>query len=141
MRWIPRVLYGPDYTRTLELSLPQRLWTPLSVAVGGSDVSAAGIPESFVIRRDQVLEVRLLFREGEWPAVHDWIAWMQDNAGFCRFFPDRDAAYFRACYLDSPRVGDEVRPDRGEYPGTYEIGLRLRTTGTRDQPFDLRAYE
>lgn len=140
MKWIPKVVYR-EGAATLLLTLPQRLWTPVSTAVGGTDVSAAGVPESFVIRRDQSLDARLLFREGEWPAVHAWLAWMQDTAGTCRFFPDRDASTYRTCYLESPKVGEEIRPERGEHPGTYEIGLRLRTTGTADAPFDVRAYE
>jgi hypothetical protein len=138
MKWIPKVAYG---TATLVFSLPQRLWTPVSTAVGGSDVSAAGVPESFVIRRDQSLDLRLVFREAEWPAVHAWLAWMQDTAGSCRFHPDRDAAGYRTCYLESPKVGEEIRPERGDHPGIYEIGVRLRATAPTDPPFDVRAYE
>ncbi|HEX2093314.1 MAG TPA: hypothetical protein VHG28_12980, partial [Longimicrobiaceae bacterium] len=115
--------------------------TPVSTAVGGTDVSAAGVPESFIIRRDQSLDVRLVFREREWPALHAWLAWMQDTAGTCRFHPDHAAAEYRTCYLETPRVGEEIRPERGEHPGIYEIGVRLRTTGTTDPPFDVRAYE
>lgn len=140
MRWIPKVEYG-NGPATLTLSLPQRLWTPVSTTVGGTDVSAAGVPESFVIRRDQALDVRLVFREAEWPAVHAWLAWMQDTAGTCRFYPDQHASQYRGCYLESPRVGEEIRPERGDHPGIYEIGLRLRATGADDAPFDVRAYE
>lgn len=139
MRWIPKVEYD-EGRATLRLTLPQNLWVPGSTAVGGSETSAAGVPESFVIRRDQTLDVRLRLRESEWPAVHAWLAWMQDTAGSCRFFPDRDALDGHPCYLQSPGVGDEIRPERGEYPGTYEIALRLRSTlGT--EVFDVRAYE
>lgn len=144
MRWIPKVIYNirnndPATGLVLALSLPQRLWTPASTAVGGTDTSAAGIPESFVIRRDQMLDVRLPFWEGEWPAVHAWLTWMQDNAGSCRFFPDRDGTLYHTCYLESPKMGEEVRPERGDHPGIYEIGVRLRDTGGR--AFDVRAYE
>ena len=143
MRWIPKVVYNitaasPGGT-TVSLSLPQRLWTPGSTAVGGTETSAAGIPESFRIRRDQVLDVRLQLREHEWPAVHGWLSWMQDTAGSCRFYPDRSASNYHDCYLESPRIGEEIRPERGEYPGTYEIGLRLRDTA--GVAFDVRAYE
>ena len=140
MKWIPRVVYGTPAT-TLTFTLPQRIWTPVSVTVGGSDVSARGVPESFVIRRDQALDLRLVFREIEWPAVHAWLAWMQDRAGACTFFPDHQVNQSYTCYLDSPRVGEEIRPDRGDHPGTYEIGLRLRSTGTTDPVFNVRAYD
>lgn len=141
MKWIPKVVYDKTATpvKTLQLSLPQRLWTPASLTVGGTDTSAAGVPESFVIRRDQLLDVRFQFLEGEWPAVHAWIRWMQDTAGSCDYFPDRNVSTSYPCYLESPKVGEEVRPERGEFPGTYEISLRLRDTRGGD-PFDVRAY-
>jgi hypothetical protein len=141
MKWIPKVRYFKNGVTTLQLTLPQRLWTPVSTAVGGTGVSAAGVPESFVIRRDQSLDLRLVFRESEWPAVHAWLAWMQDTAGNCLFFPNRAASTYYICYLESPKVGEEIRPERGDYPGIYEIAVRLRSTGTTDPPFDVRAYE
>jgi hypothetical protein len=143
MKWIPRVVYtrSGSAPTTLDFTLPQRLWTPLSIAVGGSEVSAAGVPESFVIRRDQLLDLRLAFREGEWPAVHAWLAWMQDTAGFCVFYPDRAVGTSRTCYLETPKVGEEIRPERGDYPGIYELAVRLRSTAPGDPPFDVRAYE
>lgn len=136
MKWIPKVIYNGV---TVTLSLPQRPWTPGSTAVGGTDTSAGGVPESFVIRRDQTLDVRLQLWEREWPAVHAWLSWMQGTAGSCQFFPHREDTLNHTCYLDTPKVGEEIRPERGDFPGTYEIGLRLRDTGGR--AFDVRAYE
>ncbi len=144
MKWIPKIVYKITNTNpltgvTVPLSLPQRLWTPGSTGVGGTDTSAAGITESFLIRRDQTLDVRLVFREKEWPGVHAWLTWMQDTAGSCRFYPAASDLDFNTCYLESPRMGEEIRPERGEYPGTYEIGVRLRdASGTA---FDVRAYD
>lgn len=140
MMWIPRVEYGPTAAKTVfAFSLPQRLWTPASLAVGGTDTSAAGVPESFVIRRDEFLDLRLAFWEREWVAVHAWLAWMQDTAQTCAFFPDRNGSQSFQVWLETPKVGEEIRPERGEYAGTYEIGVRLRRTA--GGAFDVRAYE
>ncbi|HET6762525.1 MAG TPA: hypothetical protein VFH27_02610 [Longimicrobiaceae bacterium] len=137
MRMIPRVVYG---TTTLTFTYPQRLWTPLSTTIGGSNTSAAGITESYVIRRDYLLEARLVFDETEWPAVHDWIVWAQANPGLTfRFWPDATApGDYYDCFLDGPKVGEEVRPERGEFQRTFEITLRLRSRDAR--MFNLRTH-
>jgi hypothetical protein len=141
MRLIPQVEYGdPGHTVTLSFTYPQRLWTPSSSTVGGTNTSAAGVVESFVIRRDQMIDVRLVFAEREWPAVLAWIAWAQDSAGTFRFWPDATApSDVFICWLESPKVGEEVRPERGEFSPTYEITLKLRSAD--GAAFDVRAYE
>jgi hypothetical protein len=135
MRMIPKVVYGATTatTTTLAFTYPQRLWTPLSTTIGGSNTSAAGITESFVIRRDYLLEVRPVFDETEWPAVHAWIVWAQDNPGQAfRFYPDATApGDWYDCYLEAPKVGEEVRPERSEFQRLFEITLRLRSRDAR----------
>ena len=140
MRMIPKVVYGHGPTpTTLQFTYPQRLWTPSTSTVGGTNTSAAGVVESFVIRRDQLLDVRLVFTELEWLAVQAWIAWAQDNADVFDFYPDRTGGKKYTCYLESPKVGEEVLPERGEYSPTYEITLKLRTSNA--EQFDVRIYE
>lgn len=126
MRNIPKVVYAGG--TVLLFSLPQRAWTPGSTVVGGTDTSAAGVPETFVVRRDRTLDVRLRFREAEWPAVRAWLEWAQDTAGAFDWYPDRDLATGHTCYLASPPAGEEIRPERSEsFRGHWEIALRLRT--------------
>lgn len=136
LKWVPKIIYGTGPT-TLELTWPQKLWTPSSRPIGGSAVSDSGIPESFVIRRDQLCKVEIRFTEAEWLTMDEFLIWAQNANSFDFWFDkdDEDTAY--TCYLDDPRIGDgDVTPSREGYPYVFTIPLVLRTTdGSR---FDVR---
>lgn len=137
MIFIPKVTYNSG--TVLTLSIPQRLWRPRSYGEGGHDISAAGIPESFKKRRDQLVRVLLRFTEAEWPSVLTWLEWAQDNsASFSFQFDKDDALTSYTVYLHSPVMGEDIEPQRGEAAGTYDLEVVLRSTnGTR---FDVRLF-
>ncbi len=131
MELAPKVVYGAD---TLPFELSQKPWTPSSRMIGGGDRSSARVPETFEIRRDYLLEVRLRFPEGAWQAVSEWLEYGQ-RGGVFDFYPDQDIATSYPCYLEKPGVGDEIAPNRSNEPSTFEISVTLLTTnGTQIAP-------
>lgn len=138
MRYIPKVSYGSGPT-VLTLTLPIKLWTPMSKPYGGSAVSDAGIPESFIIRRDQCCEIPIRFTEAEWPSVDQWLSFGQGAQAFDFWFDKNDNATKYTVYLEEPKMGDgEVKPTREQFTQHYYISVVLRTTaGGR---FDVRIF-
>jgi hypothetical protein len=125
----PLFVYAIDATAGTssewEASIVQRPWELVVETTGGQDESAAGIPEAFVIRRDQILSVRLRFWESEWLALEEMVAYLQDTASPLRFHARRSMPG-DMCYLVSPKVGDRFAPSRGDKPGTHEVTIQLR---------------
>lgn len=138
LKWIPKISYGTLPT-VLTLTYPQKLWTPMAQPVGGGAVSDAGIPEAFVIRRDQKCEVTIRFLESEWVAIDTWLTWGQGGNSFDFWFDKNTIGTKYTCYLDSPSLGDgDVSPDRDQFIKAFTINCTLRTTtGTR---FDVRIF-
>jgi hypothetical protein len=134
MDWIPRIVYG---TTTLDLTWPQRHWTPSSVAVGGRDISATGVPAAYSVRRDQLLDVTIRFEEDEWPDIEAWLQWAQGQRPFT-WHPDRSnlsASY--TVYLQEPAMGEPILPERDEqFPLVFTVGVQLRRVGWAQAPFD-----
>jgi hypothetical protein len=135
--FIPKITYGSGPT-VLTLTRPQKLWTPGAKSIGGKNVSESGIPEAFVIRRDQLVKTTIRFDESEWIAIDTWLAFAQTAQAFTYQF-DKDVigtAY--TVYLEEPSAGDgDVTPDRDVYPKVMTLQITLRsTTSTR---FDVRA--
>lgn len=131
--WRPRFVYGAT---TLNLLLPMRPPLPLEGSFGGVDWSAASVPSGYTIHEFSDLQVRLRFTEAEWPSVRSMIRACQDGASFT-FRPDQSVVTSYTCYLVSPVAGEDIRPLRGDDPGTYELTIVLRTaTGA----FDVRYF-
>lgn len=85
MQFIPKVVYGAGPT-TYSFLHPQKLWTPAARSVGGSNVSDSGVPESFILRRDQLVKLVLRFSEAEWADVDAWLTFAQTGASFDFYF-------------------------------------------------------
>lgn len=140
MRFVPKIQYNNGGVDDIELffSLPQKLWIAGSRPHGGGNISDAGIPEAFVIRRDQLVEVELRFTESEWPDVADWLEYVQSNGASFRFWFDvNDPLTEYTVYLDSPEADDELMPSRDEFTSVLQMKMTFRsTTATR---FDVRA--
>lgn len=133
MHWRPRL---QDGTATVNLSLPQRPWSPISRGIGGRDVAASGIPEAFEIRRERRVRVVLRVTEAEWPAVRALLERAQQGASFTWRFDQDEAGTQHTVYLDEPEMGEEIEPVRDDaFPTVYELALVLRTTaGTAIEP-------
>lgn len=119
-----------EYADELLFSLPMLPWDFLSGGVGGSAVSAAGVPESYVIREDRIVEVTLRVSEEELDAV---LAEMESiratSEAFTFAFDQDEDATDHEVYLHAPVWPEEIRPDRDdEYPGAFRLTIALRTT-------------
>jgi len=127
--WTPDITYDVYYLR---LSLPCRPWVTASRGIGGVEVSAAGVPAAYEVRRDQLVRVTLRFHEWEWEQVAHWIEWAQRTAQPFRFRFDRDHSETEyTVYLESPAMGDDVVPRRStEFPEAMEIDVELRYAAT-----------
>jgi hypothetical protein len=126
--FVPKITYNTS--TNIVFTLPLRLWDPISAGVGGQNVSTAGIPESFELRRDEKVKVTLRFLESEWPTVRTFILFQQRNPGtaFTFIFQNSPLVGSFSVYLDKPVMGEDIAPKRGEAKGTFEIDLVLRST-------------
>jgi len=125
----PRWQYNDGSSVDFQMSLPQRPWDFGFRPIGGSDVSGAGVPESFEIRQEHLLHLTLRFTEAEWSSVRRLVHHLQ-GSGTADLSPDRDdgSGATHTVYGDSPAMGEEVRPTRGEDPGTLELEITVRRT-------------
>jgi hypothetical protein len=138
MKKRPRFVFNDGTAADITLTYAQRPWRPGSRGVGGSDVSAAGVPEAFEVRRDERLKLRLRFTEAEWTNVRRMIVHGQ-NAGTITFYPDADLGTNHTVYLDEPKMGEEIDPQPTDTHGIYEIAITIRRTtevAFTDQYFD-----
>lgn len=127
---IPRIVYNAGAGNvTLNFTYPSSPHNYESTGVGGHDVSAGGVPEAYEIRRDQILLWTLVFTESEWLSVETWLRLAQQQQFSFTFRPDKDVATEFTVYLDSPKLGDPIKPERmAEYIGAFRISLSLRRT-------------
>jgi len=137
----PRIIYPATTGTVLDLDLGQDYWLPSSRTIGGSGISAAGVPESYIVRRDELLQVTLRFYEKDWPFVRDFVAWAQENAATFDWYPDRRNLNQKyVVYLDSPMIGEDLQPRRASWDSAvYEIDLILRNSVV-DVEFDILAW-
>lgn len=127
MKFIPKVSYGTGPT-VLTFTQSQKLWHPKSKDVGGSNRSDAGIPETFIIRREYTVDVEIRFLESEWAAVDTWLASVIAGTAFDWWFDKDDNATKYTVYLESPSVGNEIAPKRDAFGKVFTLQLTFRTT-------------
>lgn len=123
-----RFVYGASGSETdVTFALPPRGWGRRTPTVGGSRTSAAGVPASYVVRRDEVVVLPLRFRESEWESVRDLLVWGQAAESF-DWYPDAlDVGESFEVYLESPKAGQEIAPTRlPDYPKVLELTVELR---------------
>ncbi len=124
----PRWVYNDGSAIDYSMTIAQREWGYGSKAEGGSDVSAAGVPSAFVVRRDYLLRLRLRFPAYEWPDVERLVRHLQEG-GSATYYPDRDVTTrSHTVYGDKPGLADEIQPTRGEDPETLELAMTVRRT-------------
>lgn len=128
MPWCPRIVVGDtDYTFELPMRPPD---FPVG-GIGGSAESAAGLPASYGVRDDDMLDVHLRFYESERPDVTELVRQMQKHFATIAFYADKDDAEpSNTCYLRSPERGSDWQPTRSdELAGGrgFELTIRLRS--------------
>lgn len=126
--------WRPAFERTgfdrFELLLPQEKWTFKSGGVGGHSVSAAGIPEAYMIREDQIAVITLRAYEHEIvPLLAELRAIRNAATGFTFAFDQTDAGTEFDVYLHAPTWPEEVAMERDpKYEGTWLTRIEVRTT-------------
>lgn len=128
--FVPQIIYNAGAT-TISLSLPMRLWDPSSLGVGGKNVSTAGAPEAFELRRDELVKVTIRFKETEWAVMRTFLVFQQQNPGSTFTFNFQTNPVIAApsvVYLEKPAMGEAIAPKRGDAKGTFEIDLVLRSS-------------
>lgn len=130
MYGIPRIVYNAGAGNvTINFTYPSKPHEYESMGVGGQDVSAGGVPEAFEIRRDQLLLWELVFTESEWSAVETWLRLAQQQQFSFTFHADKDVVSEYTVYLESPKLGEAIKPSRmSEYIGAFRINLTFRRT-------------
>lgn len=124
----PRWVYDDNAVVDYTMALPQGEWDFESRGTGGHDVSAGGVPVAYEIRRDHVLHLTLRFPEQEWPDVERLVRHLQRD-GSATFYPDQaDEGTSHTVYGESPKMGEEIRPRRGQEPSTLELDIAVRRT-------------
>ncbi len=114
---------GVDFT----MALPQRTWDFGKRRVGGSDVSAAGVPAAFVIREENLLFITIRFPVSEWDNVERLVRHGQ-GGGTLTFYPDATGTN-HLVYIDEPAIDEVMRPRRdANDQRTFELDLTLRRT-------------
>ena len=122
---------------TLILELPPVGWLAREASVGGHVRATAGIPASYVVRRDRLIDLTLRIREEEWPDFLNALATMQSGAAF-EWFPRVGDPTPQAVTLFAPMPGTPWGPTRlPEYPRVFTATITLRgdATGNPWTPF------
>jgi hypothetical protein len=116
-------------TGAFECLISARPWNPIDDSVGGSRTSATGVPASYTVRRDALVEVNLRFWESEWADFLNLLIYGQTGASFT-WFPDADELASYTVYLETPKTGERFSPTRsGEFPRVFEASILLRGAG------------
>lgn len=114
-----------------------RAWTPADSTIGGRRVSGAGVPVSYLVRRDSLSVITLRVMEDEWDDCLAFLQFGQTSASFL-WYPDADEATTHEVYLEAPAMGERIEPTRdAQYPRMFEIPITLRGVGAvvPSQPF------
>ena len=112
---------------TLVLDLPTQPWVPGDLTIGGIRVSGAGVPATYIVRRDATVALVVRIHEVEWPTLLALIAYGQAALPFL-WYPDADdpTVGFNV-YLDAPAPGEKWAPTRvADFPKVMEAALTLR---------------
>lgn len=128
---IPKFQWGYNLESDLTLELPQFPWNRGTGGVWGSDTSASGKPEAFLIRRDYIRWFRYRVLESEMDAFEEFLAWIQESGEPCNVWLDADLdETMHSVYLNSLRFedGEILQHERdGEYLPLFVVALAFRT--------------
>lgn len=133
--WVSR-LQGGSVDLTLDLPTPPHARrTP---TVGGSKTAAAGVPASYVVRRDRVLAVTFRVWEEEIADFEALIEWGQASE-IITWTPDVDTGTAYEVWLESPKAGETFDPPRDEeVPALYLCTVEFRKVDAT--PWALRYF-
>lgn len=127
MRRRGRFVFGTE-DWTTEYSV--RPWDPARGGVGGSRTAASGVPASYTVRKDELLELTLRVTEAEYATLDALIDFGQTSESFL-FYPEADENEPVEVYLEAPLAAERWKPTRlGEFPRVFEAAIVLRGADT-----------
>lgn len=128
LRWRPRFVFG---STDLTLDLSMRPWRPSVPTIGGRLISAAGIPASHIVRRDNILHLRVRLRETEWEPFLAMVEWGQGDQPLTVYPDAANAGDSSTVYLERPAPGEDMdwQPERDENAEwVMEVDMSIRST-------------
>lgn len=131
-----------DYEEDLLFTAPMMPWAFRDSGIGGSAVSAAGVPASYVIREDDIALLALRVYEEELATVRAVLREIRAalSSSFVFAFDQDDPATEFEVYLEAPVWPADVRPERDdEYLGLFRISIEIRRAD--GLPFDITWVE
>lgn len=140
LKWRP--LFGfldCDVPGQVELGIPQRPWDLGGTGVGGHAISTAGIDESFTLREDAEITMRLRMLEHEFYNEFRpmWLVWCRQAQTFTVRLDANDPLTEYTMRLVAPWLEEGLRPSRHTFDGVLELDLTLCTA---DSAPILHAY-
>lgn len=125
-----RFVYGASGSEIdWETSLSVRPWDRRVDSVGGQRISGAGIPASYIVRKDHILTFTIRFYESEWEEVEALVDWGQQSE-LMEWFPDalEESVSFDV-WLHNPMAGEPLEPTRvPDFPGMMEVTISIRSS-------------
>lgn len=118
-----------DLDPELALELPLLPWELRSGGVGGSALSVAGVPASYVLRTDRIAAVTLRATELEINALLATLEGIRASSeSFVFAFDQTDPYTEYRVYLHTPLWPDEITPARDQsFLGVFTLDIELRT--------------
>jgi hypothetical protein len=105
---------------------PPEEWTPSIFTVGGRAISGAGVPASYLVRTDRLLDLPLRIQEDEWADARSFLRAVQNHQTF-QWYPDaEDLSVVYDVVLASPSLGEDWTPQRTEFPRVMSAPIVLR---------------
>jgi|GEM_PF-6408579 len=117
--WTPRIVSSAG---TWDLTIPMRPWVRTMPSEGGSEKSTSGARETWLVRRDRQVRLRLRVWESEMTALENFVIAAQTGETWT-IQPGGPTGAALSMILESPMPGEEFVPERGEMTGTYEVEI------------------
>lgn len=137
LRWIPRFDFG---STSVEFTYPVTPWNPGSRTEGSLRRSGTGAAGAVIRYRKYLLTFTLRFLEDEWVNVIALMNHAQVGASFTWYPRGRDVSTPETveCFLESPRITEEVRPTRDpSLPWLMTLPITISRT---DEPWSLEFF-
>ena len=110
--------------------LPPSGWEAREASVGGHVRATGGLPASYIVRRDRLIDLTLRIRESEWLDFLNALVLMQSGDPF-EWFPRVGDPAPAWVTLWAPIPGTPFAPQRmPDYPRVFEATITLRGDGT-----------
>ena len=128
--WKWRIRYPSTSGTVITGGFSMRPWRRRLHVEGKGRKLANGARESFALRTDRFRRFNLRVTETEFQALETFIAWAHANWGTSFDFDQGSktgaTGTYYACYLETPKPGEDFTDAPSEYPGYVEVSLELQ---------------